>query len=340
MFRTRTSRLVSLFMVVLITLACQIPGFAPTTTAPTTAIPSDVPATLEPTPVPVYSEMFTTYSPNGKRVAKMVSEDGGNTWNLEVDGDIRDEDVAQVRPVWSADSQNLVLRSDEGIAFYDVTDISSNGPQFTYEVDIVGNPVMVSGQYSDSLWFVSTTGDIFHVTPDWKDQPEKFITQKEYHFIDVAVTTNGYYVAGTTDSGDTVVFETNGKFIRKYAGCANGVWSVGSHLACVNLEGSNSQIEIYDIANPGRETVIKTGNLRPGNLVFSSGGNKLLFYYVGAVYWVRLSDYLVFHVSDPNSSLAFNPSWHNGFIVYDECQDMVCVAKTTEPITTMKWLQR
>lgn len=343
MFRTRSSKSLLLLTVVFFLLACQIPGLATPTPAPAATeapVATEAPAiVVEPTDaiVAVHSEKFAQYSPNGKHITKIVTENGGDTWNLVLDGKIRDEKVEEIGPVvWSPESDAFVLAGPDGLCYYVGKNVGTN-PQFCYEEFPMASAVSyVIGYHGEKVWFVYK-GDIYSVTPDLKSEPVKFTTEEKVAFIDLDVTKNGYYLAATTDQGELMVFEAGGKFIRTYD-CANAAWALDGKMACVTLNNTDASILLIDITDPGKEVSINVKGLRPQNLLFSPNGSKLAFYDAGGVFWVRLIDYEIFYASDPNG-LGFNHSWrpNTSYIVFDECVEQVCTTKEVVPSKKNVW---
>lgn len=342
---SRTSKSLLLISVVILLLACQVPGFATSTTpAPTEAVPTNAPV-IEPTPTEVivfHSEKFTSYSPNGKHTTKLVTDDGGQTWNLVLDGKVRDEDVEEIGPtVWSPESDAFVLPSSDGICYYVGKNIG-NVPLFCYYDFTDATAISYVGGYQgEKIWFVSG-GSIYSVTPDLKSNPKLFDVQKildddKTEILDVAVSKNGYYLAATSQTGELLVFETSGKFIRAYD-CTNATWALDGKVACVTLDNTDASILLVDITKPGQEVAVNVKGLRPQQLLFSPNSNKLAFYDAGGVFWLRLSDNEIFYASDPNG-LGFNHSWrpNTAYLVYDQCVDLVCKSVEVVPATKNVW---
>ncbi|MFA5895250.1 MAG: hypothetical protein WC851_05755 [Candidatus Shapirobacteria bacterium] len=339
---SRTSKFLSLALVLTFMLAC-LPGMTtPTTPAPTA---TEVSATETPAIVPTATEdiaydltvKFAQYSPNGKHLVTIVSDNGGESWNLMLDGKVRDEDVPEAGPVvWSPESDAFVLSGPDGLCYYIGRHIGTIA-EFCYEEYPWATAVsFVTGYQGEKVWFLYN-GDIYSVTPDWSSQPVKFVTEDKMSFIDLAVTKHGYYLAATTDEGELVVFETNGKYVRTYD-CANATWALDGNLACVTKKGEDALIMFVDITKPGQETTLNVKNLRPENFLYSPNASKLAFYYAGGVFWVRLSDMTVYYASNP-LGLGFNHSWrpNTSYIVYDECVELICTTKEVVPATKNKW---
>jgi hypothetical protein len=327
-----------LFIVPVVASAC---GALAPTTAPTSAVPTDAPVIEVPstrnTPEPlVHTELYATYSPNGKHVAKLMSGDSGVSWDLFVDKKLRARNVSEVQPVWSGDSTSLAMAGENGVCIYRIVGITSDtaqkcASQHTNAVALS----FVSGMYGNQVWFVSN-GSIYSLSDELNVTPKRLPT-KEYTFTDLDVTQNGYYIGGTTDQGEVVVYEASGKLIRVYD-CANASWSVDGKFACITQTDSDMGIMFVDVANPGKEYTVNVGELSPEDMVFNAGGTRLAFADKGSIYWMRLSDYLVFYVSDPDSDTAMHPSWNGSHIIYDVCDsNLVCQSMDTVPATANKY---
>ena len=332
-----------LFLLFVIPFASSACGtlFPAPTPAPTEAVSTDAPVIEVPstrnTPEPlVRTELFANYSPNGKHVAKLMSGDSGVSWDLFVDKKLRARNVSEVQPVWSGDSTSLVMAGENGVCVYQIVGISSDAAQkCAYEHTNAVSPSFVSGMYGNQVWYISD-GSVFSLSTEPNAKPKRLPT-KDYTFIHADVTQNGYYIAATTDQGELVVYEASGKLIRIYD-CANGSWSVDGKFACVTQKDTKFGIMLVDITKPGKEIKINVGELSPEDMVFNAGGTRLAFADKGTIYWMRLSDYLVFYVSDPDSDTAMHPSWNGSHIIYDVCDStLVCQSMDVVPSTANKY---